>query len=390
MIKVSDYTEETSSSESNIIKTLLSALQEKNKPSNPSPTPSQKQERPQCRNCGRTGHWAAECRSRSQNPVQCTWCGFKGHLEKDCRKKQQGPRNNTPQTNNQQTAQQDRRKCFNCGREGHIQARCPNRRHDTNALGEDLQEPPTINDLFKELQQEPELLVQEEETTRRKFQNITAIGITSNPTALHAYLTIEGQQYKTLIDTGASISLMSQEVLQDIGKQVQEADTTSAMTADRTMTDIIGLVHKVKIQLADLTVPFTFRVMGKTSYPVILGWDFLRQVKSVVVADRMILQATQNEQQVEIPLFDTTQSSPEDPSLSTQPYYAEDAEFEEINAITTIRFQDLGQYLFGREYDVTYQAIAGHHCKYCRERAYDHHQHYLLFPNQESASLPLP
>jgi len=39
--------------------------------------------------------------------------------------------------------------------------------------------------------------------------------------------------------------------------------------------------------------------------------------------------------------------------------------------------KDLGQRAFGQEYHDTFQAIAGSYCKFCRERAYDHHLHYL-------------
>jgi len=98
-------------------------------------------------------------------------------------------------------------------------------------------------------------------------------------------LKIEGQQYKTLIDTGASISILSDETLKDMGRTIQEKDTLPAMTVDRTLTDMTGLIHDVKVQIDDLTIPFTFRVMGKTSYPVILGWDFIKKIKGVVVSD---------------------------------------------------------------------------------------------------------
>ena len=156
-------------------------------------------------------------------------------------------------------------------------------------------EPPTIKDLFKELNQHPEFSAhweEEEEPQRRKFYHLIPVGTSSNPTAVHAYLNIEGVKYKTLIDTGASISILSADVFQHLNGQVLQEDTLSAMTADQTMIDILGLVHDVKVQLDDLTIPSTFRVMKKTSYPVILGWDFLKHIKGVVVAKRMVLQAT--------------------------------------------------------------------------------------------------
>jgi len=431
VINVADEEEVQPTNETSTLKMLVKALQDKPRREEP------RRETPQCKNCGRTGHWAAECYTQNRRPYQqqsgqipgtCNWCGIRGHIERECRRKNRGPSNNfqgpprqsenmedlvkrvsqmaisnfveqqRPNQNNHQGNRQDNRRepprCYSCGRTGHMANQCNHRRHDTNALGEDPEEPPSMKDLFQESLQEQDLLgsieEEEEQALGRRFRTLTAVGTSSNPTAIHTYLMIAGQKYKTLIDTGASISLISEEVLHSIDREVQEHDTLSAIAVDGTLTDIIGLVRNVDVQLDDLTIPATFRVMVKTSYPVLLGWDFLKQAKSVIIADRMILQATWKGQQVEIPFFDNTNSRPENQDLLVQPYYAEDAEFEEINAIKTIRFKDLGQYLFRREYDVFYQAITGSRCKYCKTRAEDHHPHYLLFENQEDASKKLP
>ena len=278
-IKASDEPVEQATSEASTIQMLLQALSAKT----PTPKPEPIQEKsPLCKNCGRTGHWAATCRQSGRSQEQCNWCGRRGHQEQNCRTKQQSSRNNPPvqrnnynnynnfnnsnRQGNQQRPQPDTRRCFNCGKQGHVQAQCFKPRHDTNALGEDLQEPPTIKDLFQDLYQAPELSApweEEEEKPRRKFQHLTPVGTFSSPTAVHTYLNIGGVKYKTLIDTGASISIMSAKVLQNIGQQVQQVDTVSAMTADQTMIDTIGLVHDVKVQLEDLIVPSTFRVIKK-------------------------------------------------------------------------------------------------------------------------------
>src|SRR6185295_18678076 len=52
-------------------------------------------------------------------------------------------------------------------------------------------------------------------------------------------------------------------------------------------------------------------------------------------------------------------------------------------------YKDLGQWAFGQEYHDIYQAIADHRCKYCHERAYDHHLHYL-FIEDPKLRLPAP
>jgi hypothetical protein len=213
----------------------------------------------------------------------------------------------------------------------------------------------------------------------------------SNSTAIHAYLTIEGHQFKTLIDTGASISLLSEEALQTLGREVQEQDAAPAMTVDRSLTDMRGLVRQVQVKVADLTFSSTFRIMGKTSYPVILGWDFLKQAKGVIIASRMVLQVSQNGQDVEIPIFDTTTSKPEDAQVQRKPYYAEDAEFEMVNATQAIEYIDLGERSWGQVFHKTYQAIAGTRCKYHHnDRAEEHHMHYLQIKDKSLWPTPPP
>ena len=73
-----------------------------------------------------------------------------------------------------------------------------------------------------------------------------------------------------MIDTGASISLLSEEALKALGRQIGEVDTLPAVTVDGTLTEMKGLVREVQVQVADLTFPTMFQIMSKTSYPVIL------------------------------------------------------------------------------------------------------------------------
>ena len=149
MIKVTDEEEDESSSpNTSVAKLLAKALQDR---------PKKKEsdhETPYCKKCRRTGHYAPDCRSQPQGQHfqgqrfqgNCNWCGIKGHREADCRRKNQGPSNNynrTPRqdfnmedlvkkvstmaiTNfvEQQKNTHDERKCYNCGKAGHVAAKC--------------------------------------------------------------------------------------------------------------------------------------------------------------------------------------------------------------------------------------------------------------------------
>ena len=152
---------------------------------------------------------------------------------------------------------EDQRRCYACNKTGHVANRCPTRRHDTNALGEDPQQAPDLDDLFEEIEQAEEYCPSPPQVDRshpgKVFRGLAALDAQTSPTAIHAYLSLEGRQYKTLIDTGASISLLSAEVLQDLGREVQETDTLPAMTVDRTLADTSGLIRDVQVQVAPST-----------------------------------------------------------------------------------------------------------------------------------------
>ena len=75
---------------------------------------------------------------------------------------------------------------------------------------------------------------------------------------------------------------------------------------------------------------------------MILSWDFIKHIKGIVIAERMILQVTWKEHQVQISIFDTSNSSLQDFTLSIILYYAKDVEFEKIYAITIFIIKTLG------------------------------------------------
>ena len=178
------------------------------------------------------------------------------------------------QQRNPQSQGSETRKCYACNKFGHLASRCPTRRHNANALGEDLQEPSSLDELFAAEEPEKDLIDFGQENPAqvgRMFCDLSSISTSTSSMAIHAYLNVGGHQFKMLIDTGTSISLLSEETLQILGRQVDRKDALPVVTANRTLLEIQGMVQNIPIQVADLTFPATLQVMTKTSYPVILG-----------------------------------------------------------------------------------------------------------------------
>ena len=185
-----------------MIKILAEALAQKNERPFRSNIPSS---RPlvTCNYCHRSGHTIQECRTRQQSSrSQSSYgqsssrfiekyhhCGIPGHQERDYRRKvsegswhpNQSYERSSQQSNqniedlvkkvshlaianvmeqqkNPQSQGSETKKCYACNKFGHLASRCPTCWHDANALGEDLQESSSLDELFTAEEPEKNLI----------------------------------------------------------------------------------------------------------------------------------------------------------------------------------------------------------------------------------------
>ena len=91
----------------------------------------------------------------------------------------------------------------------------------------------------------------------------------------------------------------------------------------------------------------------------------------------MTFQVAKDGQDAEVPIFDTTTSTPQDALPSNKPFYAQDAEFETVNAVEKIKYKHLSMRDWGQEVHKTSDwIIVGTWCKECEYRSEQHHCHY--------------
>jgi len=74
-----------------------------------------------CYNCGRPGHMANFC----QEPIKCYSCNRTGHFARDCRQSQNRPVDFNNARPNSQGRMQRQNTCFNCNQAGHFAQHCP-------------------------------------------------------------------------------------------------------------------------------------------------------------------------------------------------------------------------------------------------------------------------
>ena len=143
------------------------------------------------------------------------------------------------------------------------------------------------------------------------------------------------------------------------------------------LTNMQGKIQDVSVQIVDLTSSSLFYAMSKTSYPVILRWDTLKNAQATIILERMVLQVSQNGQDGEVPIFDTTSSKSEDILQSIKSYYAQDAEFETFNTVQKIKYKHLRLHFFDQViHKIRGWKIAGSYCYECRSRSTEHYSYY--------------
>ena len=109
--------------------------------------------------------------------------------------------------------------------------------------------------------------------------------------AYHVVGNTNGKQFKCMIDTGASVSLMHDDTWLSIATFCHELlpwQGCRLIGAEGSEIPVKGVVT-LELQIGEVTVRGDFLVTGRLSSEIILGLDFLEQNHCVVDADRRTL-----------------------------------------------------------------------------------------------------
>ncbi len=113
---------------------------------------------------------------------------------------------------------------------------------------------------------------------------------TNKSKALH--LPVEMNRYiiEGLVDTGASMSVMAAAVVREMGMMHSVVDSESFKTASGVVTQALGRIDEVVVNVGDVHCTMTFMVVDIDSYDVLLGLDFLMKIGAVVDVERGLIQ----------------------------------------------------------------------------------------------------
>jgi hypothetical protein len=122
-------------------------------------------------------------------------------------------------------------------------------------------------------------------------------------TAIYTDFVINGFKIRTLIDGGAAKTCMSQELVNQLGIQIDSPSQSIFTLGNSTKQRGLGIIYDVPIQAGGvLTIPGSIEVLPATPTPLIIGNNWLNRAKAVVSYERKLLSVTYKGKMAEIPI----------------------------------------------------------------------------------------
>jgi hypothetical protein len=113
---------------------------------------------------------------------------------------------------------------------------------------------------------------------------------TNKSKALHLPMEMNRYIIEGLIDTGASMSVMAAVVVREMGMMHSVVGFESFKTASGVVTQALGRIDEVVVNVRGVHCTMTFMVVDTDSYDVLFGLDFLMKIEAVVDVERGLIQ----------------------------------------------------------------------------------------------------
>ena len=205
----------------------------------------------------------------------CFKCGRQGHIAAAC----------------QTGSAHDREAgltCFRCGGRGHIQRQCPSQpgastlRAETGGArpreGQEREAPRARPREGQEGEASRARLRGQEREAPRAVRRVD----TDDPAEVKSVISLDGMKVQAVVDTGSTTSIISKEVAEDLGLELEEAAGTEDhfIAANGTSVATMGRCA-VELQVGEVTLPHSFVVADLTDC-VLIGMDVLQQLDAVI------------------------------------------------------------------------------------------------------------
>ena len=91
---------------------------------------------------------------------------------------------------------------------------------------------------------------------------------------------INQKPQEAIIDSGASISMIAHQLVQDLGLKIEQASLSLIIPATGTPSRPLGIIRDLPIEIDGAIIPITVEVVPATSYSLLLGNDWSKKVEA--------------------------------------------------------------------------------------------------------------
>ncbi len=121
-------------------------------------------------------------------------------------------------------------------------------------------------------------------------------------TPAYATATVQGRPTSVIVDSGATLCIISQIFLVRLGWEIDQASNRKIIVADGTKTTALGEMKDIPVQFGNCMIPINMTVCESTSYDIILGVDWLAKAQAKIDFGAAKMRITYHGQDEEIPL----------------------------------------------------------------------------------------
>ena len=120
---------------------------------------------------------------------------------------------------------------------------------------------------------------------------------------LKAYIRIAGTPLPTLIDTGASVCVILEDLAKKLRLRIEPNDGTKVAPLEgESKVKVIGLIPNAPIAVQNLRTPGLLYVMGRTESVVILGTDWIDRYQADIRRFDNVMEVRVNDEKARIGL----------------------------------------------------------------------------------------
>ena len=109
-------------------------------------------------------------------------------------------------------------------------------------------------------------------------ENINITQTSNHTTPVRCNIKLQDQPYQAIIDSGASISMISYKVVKDLGLKIESPSTSLIVSAAGSSVRPLGIIKDLPIEIEGTTIPIDVEVIEATTYSVLLGNDWSQKV----------------------------------------------------------------------------------------------------------------